>query len=86
MNHKSFSHYINTSLGCKIVHSILLIHLQRSLKPVYSLISSKAAQVPKLRSLTARHPFSPSVAKGKMSHHLNERPTLTHRPRSPVKV
>lgn len=40
MNHESFMYYINTSLGYKIVHFILLIHLKRSLKSVSSLISS----------------------------------------------
>lgn len=73
MNHKSFSHYINTSLGLKIVYSILPIHLQSSLNPVHSLISSKATQMPRLRSFIAGHPFSPSVARDKMKNcHMND--------------
>lgn len=86
MNHKSFTYYINTRSGYKIVRFILLIHFKRSLKSVHSLISSKAAHVPRLSSLISWHPFPPSVASNKTnSHHLYDFPLPTG-PGAPFKL
>lgn len=71
-------------MGGKAVHSILPIHLQRYLKPAYSLISSKTAQIPRLWSLMDECRFSPSAERQNEEPLSEIRTPPPHWPRKPL--